>query len=84
MSIEDIQDELKTRTKAEIQLDKAVHKHFNTDNATSAKYKKTGEDVDDEMTIRESRKIIWKGGVNDYMMSLDRLQRSMSPNTQHD
>lgn len=79
-----IEEELKARTKAEEELDNAVHKHFNTDDSTSTKYKKTDDGEDDLMTIRLSRKVMWKGDMNDYAMSLDRLHRSMSPDTQHD
>lgn len=80
MSITD--KELKGRTKAEIEIDKAVHKHFNSDSPTSTKFKQTDESRDDEMTIRHSRKVMWKGDMNDYLLSLDRLQRQQSPDTQ--
>lgn len=82
MSIEDA--EIKDRSDMDKVIDAAVHKHFVTNTPTSTKFKLTDEDQDDEMTIRHSRKILWRGGVNDYLRSLDRLQRELSPDTQHD
>lgn len=81
MSID--KSELDQRTKDQKALDKAVQKHF-SDEPTSAILKKTGEDEDDLMTIRHSRKVIWKGGMGEYMMALDRLSRDISTETQHD
>ena len=83
MSIED--KELEGRSDADKAIDDAVHKHFVSDLPTSSKFKQTNEeDQDDVLTLRHSRKTIWKGDMSDYLASLDRLQRELSPDTQHD